>query len=598
MARVLEFVLVRSCFVAFSLGLAGCNGSAGAPPRKDPNASSLGPNGEFLGATGGANGTGPVGSGSGTGGSGTVLGTGGSGPGLVGACTTPGVTSPGASPLRRLTHTEYDKTVESLLGVTTKPARAFPLEERAYNFDNNATVRSVSQILAEQYEAAATTMSTAQVTNLTALLGCDPVAAGEDTCAAQFMDAFGLRAYRRPLNVAEKARLTAFYQASKTANGFANAIQMVVSAVLQAPQFLYRMETADTAGAPVAASPGLLEAGPYERASRLSYLLTQSMPDPELLAAAGRGELATKEQVAAQAQRLLGTAKARSNVVSFHSQWLDFGSMGQLTKDTALFPNFTPMIAAAMRDEANAFVEHTVFDGAGDMAALLKSPQSYMNDALAGFYGATAPGSATTPAAVLLPAAQRSGLLTVAGLLAGHSNPTQGSPVVRGFFIRDSLLCQKPPPPPQNANIMVPAFDPALTTRERFAAHSANPTCKTCHQLMDPIGLGFEHYDAVGMWRADEAGKPVDAKGELTMTDVDGPFDGAVELGQKLGASKVVTDCTTSQWFRFAYGRLESGEDSCTLDQLKTAFTGSNGSVKDLLVQLTQTDAFLYRKAP
>ncbi len=595
MARVLEFVLVRGCFLAFSVALIGCNGSAGAPARKEPGTSGLGPNGEVLGATGGGSGMGSNGSGSGTGGSGAGLGTGGSG--MVGACTTPGVTSPGASPLRRLTHTEYDNTVESLLSITSKPARAFPLEERAYNFDNNATVRSVTQILAEDYEAAATAIGSGQ-TSLPALLGCEPVAAGEDTCAAQFMDAFGLRAYRRPLNAAEKARLTAFYQTSKKANGFANAIQMVVSAVLQTPQFLYRMETADTAGAPVAASPGLLEAGPYERASRLSYLLIQSMPDAELLAAAGRGELATKEQIAAQAQRLLTTPKARGNVVSFHAQWLDFGAMGQLTKDANLFPTFTPTIAAAMRDEANAFVEHTVFDGAGDMASLLKSPQSYMNDALAGFYGATAPGSATAPAPVLLPAAQRSGLLTVAGLLAGHSNPTQGSPVVRGFFIRDSLLCQKPPPPPPGANITVPAFDPALTTRERFAAHSADPKCKTCHQLMDPIGFGFEHYDAVGMWRADEAGKPVDAKGELTMTDVDGPFEGAVELGQKLGASKTVTDCATSQWFRFAYGRLESGEDSCTLAQLKTAFTWSSGSVKDLLVQLTQTDAFLYRKAP
>ena len=357
MARVLEFVLVRGCFLAFSVALIGCNSSAGAPPRKVPGTSALGPNGEVLGTTGGTKGSGLPGSGSGIGGSGT----GGGGSGMVGACTTPGVTSPGASPLRRLTHTEYDNTVESLLSVATKPARAFPLEERAYNFDNNATVRSVSQILAEQYEAAATTIGSAQI----ASLGCDPVAAGEDTCAAQFIEVFGLRAFRRPLNAAEKARLTAFYQTSKTANGFANAIQMVVSAVLQTPQFLYRMETADTAGAPATASPGLLEAGPYERASRLSYLLTQSMPDPELLAAAGRGELATKEQVAAQAQRLLATTKARSNVVSFHSQWLDFGAMGQLTKDANLFPNFTPTIAAAMRDEADAFVEHTVFEGVG-----------------------------------------------------------------------------------------------------------------------------------------------------------------------------------------------------------------------------------------
>lgn len=538
--------------------------------------------------TGTGGGTGVIGVGAGTGGV----------PGVIAQCTTPGVASPGPAPLRRLTHGEYDNTVAALLGDTTEPALAFPLEEKAYNFTNNATARSVSQILAEQYETAATKLATTATANLATLLGCDPVATGEDVCAAQFIDSFALRTYRRPINATEKANLTAFYQTAKADNGFSNAIQMVVAAVLQTPQFLYRMETAETAGAAVPAVPGLIESGQYERATRLSYLLGETMPDAELLGAASRGELATKEQLAMQARRLLTLPLARKNVVNFHGQWLDFMSMGTLTKDATLFPAFTPEVASLLRQEADAFIDHTVFDGAGDLKSLLSSPQSYMNDTLAAFYGAPAPGSATAPAAVTLPATERSGLLTLGGLLAGHSNPTQGNPVRRGFFVRDSLFCQKPPDPPKNANIMVPAFDPALSTRERFAAHSSDPACKSCHQLMDPIGLGFEHYDAVGMWRADEAGKPVDAHGELSATDVDGPFDGAVELGQRLSSSKIVSDCATTQWFHYAYGRVETAEDACTLDQLKTAFTTSKGNVQELLVALTQTDAFLYRKTP
>ncbi|MDX2052200.1 MAG: DUF1592 domain-containing protein [Polyangiaceae bacterium] len=586
--------LAGEALAALSIfGLLGCTGSVpGSSPGPGSLASASGGDGSVVGASGGAIGSGGAGMGPG----GIVVGTGGAA--VVGECTNPGVLSPGDAPLRRLTHTEYDNTVEALLGVNTKPARAFPLEERAYNFDNNATVRSVSQILAEQYEAAATSLGVTAISNLNGLLGCDPVASGEDACAGQFIDAFGLKSYRRPLSAAEKTRLLAFYQTSKGTEGFANAIQMVASAILQTPQFLYRMETAETAGPAVGAAPGIIEAGPYERASRLSYLLTQSMPDEELLGAAARGELGTKEQVVAQAQRLLTTPKARGSVVSFHAQWLDFLSMGQLTKDATQFPTFTPEIAGFMRQEAEAFVEHTIFDGPGDMGALLQSPQSYMNDALAMFYGVTPPGSPVAPAAVALPATQRSGLLTLAGLLGGHSTPVQGNPVTRGFFIRDSLLCQTPPAPPKNANIMVPAFNPALTTRERFAAHSTDPACRSCHQLMDPIGFGFENYDAVGMWRDQEAGKPVDGHGELTGTDVDGTFNGAVELGQKLGASKMVRDCATTQWFHFAYGRVETGEDACTLQQLKTAFNASKGNVKELLLGITQTDAFLFRKAP
>lgn len=584
-----------NCLSLCSLALAGCTGSVADRGSHPPVGGPPLMNGSDGSVSVANPGTQP-----GTGGGTGVPGVGGStgGPGVVTQCTMPGVLSPGPAPLRRLTHGEYDNTVGALLGDSSRPARAFPLEEEAYNFTNNATVRSVSQILAEQYENAATKLATTATANLGTLLGCDAVASGEDTCAAQFIDSFGMRTYRRPLHAAEKASLGAFYQTAKAENGFSNAIQMVAAAVLQTPQFLYRMETAESAGAPVPGVPGLIESGQYERATRLSYLLGQSMPDAELLGAASRSELANKEQLAVQARRLLTLPLARTNVVNFHAQWLDFIAMGTLTKDAQLFPTFTPAIAALMQQEAEAFVEHTVFDGAGDLVSLLSSPQTYLNDTLAAFYGAPVPGSATALTAVRLPATERSGLLTLNGLLAGHSNPQQGNPVRRGFFVRDALFCQKPLDPPKGANIVLPAFDPALSTRERFAAHSSDPACKSCHQLMDPIGFGFEHYDAVGMWRAEESGKPVDASGELASTDVDGPFVGAVELGQKLNASKLVSDCATAQWFRYAYGRLETQEDACTLEQLKTAFSASKGNVQELLVALTQTDAFLYRKTP
>ncbi|MDX2050947.1 MAG: DUF1592 domain-containing protein [Polyangiaceae bacterium] len=576
-----------------ALAFVGCSTSA----QRSAGPSSVTNTGVSTGSGGAALGSGDS---SASGGAGLVSSgaTSAGGGGAVGPCLNPTLVSPGAAPLRRLNHTEYDNTVEAILGITTKPARAFPLEERAHQFDNNATVRSVSQVLAEQYESAATLLAGTAGQDLPALLGCDPATAGEDACADQFLNSFGLKSFRRPLPPAEKARYWAFYQGAKASYGFAQAVPMLVAAILQTPQFLYRMELQETAGPALPAAPGVVEVGPYERATRLSYTLTQSSPDAELLGAAARGELATKEQVAAQARRLVQNPKARSNVVSFHSQWLDFMAMGQLTKDATLFPDFTPEVAQLMREEANTFVERTVFDGAGTLSALLQSPDSFMNDALAAFYGLSAPGSTTALVAVSQPPTQRSGLLTLAGLLAGHSTPTQGNPVTRGFFVRDSILCQTPSPPPTNLNIMVPAFDPALTTRERFAAHTSNAACAQCHQKLDPIGLGMEHYDAVGRWRTEEAGKPIDATGMLTDTDVDGPFVGAVELGAKLGTSRVVSDCAATRWFHFAYGRVEAQEDACAMEQLRATFANSKGDIRDLLVALTQTDTFLYRKVP
>jgi len=220
-----------------------------------------------------------------------------------------------------------------------------------------------------------------------------------------------------------------------------------------------------------------------------------------------------------------------------------------------------------------------------------------MNADLAAFYGITGPTSAKFEKVDLDPA-ERSGFLTHASLLALNAKTNQSSPVHRGKFVREMLLCQMMPNPPNDKEIVPPEIDPKATTRQKFDQHSADPYCASCHHLMDPIGFGFEHYDGIGSWRDKDHGFPVDSKGELTGTeDVDGTFDGVPELAKKLAESQEVRQCIATQWFRFGYGRKEADEDACSLQKVDEAFAAAGYDIKELIVALTQTDAFMYRKA-
>jgi hypothetical protein len=167
--------------------------------------------------------------------------------------------------------------------------------------------------------------------------------------------------------------------------------------------------------------------------------------------------------------------------------------------------------------------------------------------------------------------------------------------VFRGQFVRERLLCQPLGDPPPNAQSENPPFTPTTTAREWSVARQAKANCGACHRMMDPIGFGLENFDGIGQWRTSDHGQPVDAQGELSGTDIDGNFSGAPELAQRLSRSPMVSDCMATQWFRFGYGREEAKEDACTLGTLRTAFTSSGGNIRDLLIALTQTDAFMFR---
>jgi hypothetical protein len=496
------------------------------------------------------------------------------------------------SPLRRLTRQEYNNTVRDLLGDTSAPADRFPPDEVSGGFGNNAAVLGVSALLAEKYQEAAEALAAAAVRNLPALTGCDPARTGEEPCARQFVERFGARAYRRPLQAAERDRLLALYSAGRMGGSHAEGIEVVLRAMLQSPSFLYRPEY----GRPGRPGQKLVGLTGHEVATRLSYLLWGTTPDARLLEAAARDALATPAQVSAMARQMLADPRARAGVAEFHRQWLGLGALDQLTKDARVYPEFTPALAQAMRAETAAFVENIVFSGEGSLPALLTSARGFVTPALAQLYGVPAGGGGTRE--VALPAAERAGLLTQAGLLSVHALPDQSSPVHRGKMVREQILCQPMPPQPAGLVVVAPEVDPRRPTRERFGQHAADPACSVCHRLMDPIGFGLEGYDGIGRFRSSDGGRPVDAAGEITGTsDADGPFQGGRELAQRLAGSRDVRDCAATQWYRFAFGRLEGPGDTCSLKALQAAFAATGGDVRELLSALTTTEAFLNRPA-
>ena len=505
---------------------------------------------------------------------------------------TGGIADPGPAPIRRLTRFEYNATVRDLLGDTTEPAKNFPAEEESFGFTNNANVMGVTPVLTEQYLAAAERLAL-NALGRDALPTCELKLEGEAVCATSFIKKFGLRAFRRPLTAEETDDLLAVFAEGKAQTAeYRGGIRFVLTAMLQSPAFLYRVELAE---GPIDPSAKAVPLGQYELASRMSYLFWGSMPDDALFAAAAAGELASKEQIEAHARRMLGDPRAEKMVTHFHEEWLGLSHLQNLIKDATVYPEFTTELRNDLAKETETFLRE-VFWRDGTLEAFFGAPYTFVTPRLASFYGLPAP-SGSGFVRVDTSSAHRAGFLTQGAFLALESKPNQPSPIHRGKFVREKFLCDLLPPPPNNIIIKPPEVKPGSTSRERFEQHTKDATCRQCHQLMDPIGFGFENFDGIGKYRTEEAGKPVDARGELLLTsDINGTFVGVPELANKLGTSQQVADCVVTQWFRFGYGRTAQKDDACTIDRLKKTFAASKHDVRELLIQLALTDSFRYRK--
>jgi hypothetical protein len=324
-------------------------------------------------------------------------------------------------------------------------------------------------------------------------------------------------------------------------------------------------------------------------ATRLSYLLWASPPDEMLAAAAASDQLKTSRQVEAQARRMLGDARAHAMTSDFYSRLFRVGEVA-----SGVVPNADGI------EETTRFVEDVVWSDGGDLATLLGASFSFVNESLAqtyGIHGFTGVGFQRAN----LPSGQRRGILTQLSLLA-HRSPTDARltyPSERGAVIFEQLLCgdlSQTPPAAQH----IPAGSRATgeTARQWLQRATAPATCQSCHQAIDPLGLAFEHYTSYGTWRDTDGDLVIDARGTLAGLDTAGSFDGAIELIDRLARSRDVRACHVGKWMVSAYGRPLVAADACSRGQLEQGFERTGGNIHELVVGLTQTEAFLYRPAP
>jgi hypothetical protein len=505
-------------------------------------------------------------------------------------CVTPAV---GPSPLRRLTHAEYDNTVADLLGDTTHPAREFAPDTQVGLFDNTAKAQTVPVLLADQYLESAVNLAEG-VKNINALLGCDPAGSTGANCVRGFVQRFGRRAYRRTLTTAELSDLVALFSDTSTASDGVTGARAVIAAMLASPNYLFRPEF----GGSSSPLPKAKQAAPFELASRLASLLWASAPDDALLDAAAGGQLESREQVASQARRMLADPRARPAVAAFYEQWFGLSLLDSATKDAAAYPQFDAVLRASMGEETRRFIAYVLWEGDARLSTLFTASYSFVNAPLAKLYGVKGPSDAATYTRTALDPRERMGLLTQASLMTAFASPAGSSPIKRGKLVRVRLLCQDLPDPP--ANVPPPAPPKAgVSTRERFAMHTDNQACSGCHRLIDGLGFGLEHYDGVGAFRVLDQGVAVDARGEVNSSqDIDGAYDGAPELATRLAGSAQVRDCAPTQWLRYALGRRETEDDTCSLVTLRAAFAATGGDLRELMIALTQTDAFFNYRQP
>lgn len=497
----------------------------------------------------------------------------------------------GLAPMRRLTKVQYENSVRDLFGGVIEPGPTFPESVIHEEYTNNPSANVVSLSAAEDILLAAEHAGQQVVDGIDGIVDCEPGAA----CAESFVDDLGRRAFRRPLREEERQALLDVYAQVEAEAGFADGIGTVVTVILQAPQFLYLYEEGVAE-----VEPGVVELSDHELAARLSYMMWDTTPDDELLELADAGLLRDPAELRAQAERLLADhGRSGPALDRFFREWMHFDGVPAFDKDPTLFPAYDDALAAAMDEELSRFVDGVLRSDAPTLRTLLTSPATEVDATLAGFYGVSAPADGWGP--VTLPAEERPGLLSRPALLAEHSTASSSAPIFRGRLIRTQLLCDVIPPPPDDAMANAPEYPEGATEREKSDILMQHMNCGACHGLMNPIGLGFERYDAMGAWRdLDVNGEPVDSRGEILggAEGLAGTFDGVPDLGERLADSDVVAACFARQLYRHSLGLEVSQTLMCASEPVEQAFVASGGDIPTLVLELVTSNAFRMRVLP
>jgi hypothetical protein len=493
-------------------------------------------------------------------------------------------------PAPRLTRRQFRNSIRDLVGpdVVIPPVTFNDIESGGFTAVGSGSA-TVSPRTAEDYESATLEIAGQMVSEelRAGFIPCTPTATADAVCAREVLEAFGLRAWRRPLDTEELDRLVGVAtNAATVLDDFYEGMEYGISAILQSPYVLFRDELGSARSDGADGDPYYYD--DFELASRLSYLVWNSTPDDELLTAAGEGLLMTDEGLAAQFDRLASSERAKEGVLEFFRQMYGLAQLEELTKDPNVFVPVSAEFGPTALRETEMFIESIVFGGA-DIHDLLISNRTFVDSRLAAHYGIPSP-TADGFGEVFLPTEMgRRGLLGQASFLSIAAHPTTTSPTLRGKFIRERLLCQTIPAPPANVDTSIPEPDEnARTLRERLSSHLENPDCATCHSLTDPIGLAFENYDGVGQWRAQDNGVEIDATGEL-----DGVFFGdSWDLSQAIADRDEFSQCMVQSLVRYGTASVEGARQRVGNTVLRAEFEAAGYQFMPLLRAFVMSPAF------
>jgi hypothetical protein len=545
----------------------------------------------LVGCTGSVGETG--GSGSGNGGSaGNGSGTG----GTSGAITcVPGI--PTTTQLRRMLNWQYDATVRDLLGVTSVGTGtiAGPPSSMLYADFDGPMVPDAWRLYQDTGAAIAKAVM-ADATLKANFITCDPAASG---CLMQTIQTFGRKAFRRPVTTDEVTRFMALGTGTPTGTP-AEVAEATLLAFLVSPSFLLLPETNTT---PDPSGQGI-QLSSYEVATRLSYMLWGSIPDATLNTEADNNRLQTKDQILAQAQRMIAVRdKTAPLVSSFHRHWVQMDNATQhwwkIDHDTSKFPLYNTATAkTSFASELDSFFAEVAYTNGG-FKDLFLSNVGFVNQDNAAIYGLDPSQYGTALTKVQLDPTQRPGFMTRAGFLSSYSHYSETAPILRGAFITVYMIGVDPGPPLPGVTMLQPPAGNYTTNRQKTdALVNMSATCMGCHSnIINPPGYVLESFDAIGKWQTvDQLSGPIDATATVNFGDGNvQKITSVQQLMQQVGQIGKAQKSYAQYWVAYAYGRDPNPNDQCVADDIGTKLAGDSYSILNVLADLSQADSFRLR---
>ncbi len=495
---------------------------------------------------------------------------------------------PATAQVLRLTQVQFETVLLDLFGdaVVIPPVLLADLESSGFTAIGASEVTLSPRTIEDLERATRDLAKQALSPELRAdFIECEPASTRDDACAQQFITDFGRRAWRRALTDDERDRLVALAgDAASTLGDFYKGLEYALAALLQSPHFLFRREVSL-----VEVREGVFALDDFALASRLSFFLWNTAPDEELLAAAEAGELTDPDKLEAQVDRLLASPRARTGILNFFRDLYGLDELKKLSKDPTVFPAMSADLGPSALGETERLIEHLVFTENADFRQLLTTNLTFVDRRLAALYGVTAPTRDGYAPVRLPPGDRRRGLLGQVGFLALASHPVSTSPTLRGKFIKEKLLCSKIPAPPADVDTSIPEpSGDAVTLRDRIAEHLTNPTCAGCHELTDPLGLGLENFDGIGVRRTRENGATIDASGEFEGKS----FTDAWDLAPLIAESDRFAPCLVQNLIQYGTGRVVDDPQKPAIEALTNVFAKEKFRVLGLIRAFTLSDAF------